>query len=248
MPASPRPHSRRQWLLRLSLAGNAGTALLTSAVLYRKGPRWALRTLQGRTPARLRNRPATFDHLPALQRHHVVLIGDSILAHGTWHELLTCDARNRAISGSYTADVRARLEPVLTAQPAAVIVHCGINDLQSARPAGDTHANYRAIFAALRERCPDTRSLVVPVLPVQIRQYEAVIRPAYPDIHRPHPDDVRALNDFLADLTAELGHTLVDVTPLLDRGELAPAFTDDGLHLNGAGQRALAALLQPFLR
>jgi lysophospholipase L1-like esterase len=170
-------------------------------------------------------RTELFELLP-VGPQDVLFVGDSLTANAPWHELLN-DARckNRGLGGDTSAGVLARLAEPLVGQPAKLFLLVGTNDMLERVPLEQVVANVRAIVEMVRGRSPHTRLYLqgpMPVHPGLLGEGDN----AY----------LRALGQAVAALAAEHGATFIDLYPLVAReGLLDPAYTHDGLHLNGRG-------------
>lgn len=169
----------------------------------------------------------------------VLFVGDSITEGAPWHELLS-DARckNRSLGGDTSAGVLARLAGPLAGQPAKIFLLVGVNDMLKRVPLDQAVANVRAIVEMVRGRSPHTRLYLqgnMPVNPGLLGEGDNTY--------------MRALGQAVAAVAAEHGATYIDLYPLFARdGQLDPAYTHDGLHLNGRGylvwRDAIAAHVQ----
>lgn len=195
------------------LAAAAVGALFLTPVQLRIG---------GRFLDPMREQRATFFTASPLDAGAVVFLGDSITAGGQWDELFPgVAARNRGIGGDTTAQVLARLEPVIAGRPAKVFLLIGTNDLHRGVAEDEIVANTREILARLRSGSPETRLYLQSVLP-RAAEYRA---------------RVESLNARLAVLAREAGAEFIDLYPhFLDSdGSIRDALSNDELHLLGAG-------------
>ena len=170
--------------------------------------------------------------IQSAHRGDVVLLGDSILDLME-PEYFPFPVVNRGIAGDTTAGVLKRLPDILARKPKAIVLLVGINDLRLGVSASDVIENHRKIREAIP---PDIRLLVLPLLPVNEALFRQHIIGANPKSLVPSRADVEAVNKALAKMTGFVP------LPLTVEGELSPAFTLDGLHLNAAG---LAVLAEP---
>jgi lysophospholipase L1-like esterase len=153
----------------------------------------------------------------------IVMLGDSITAWGNWTSLLNSrEVRNQGVAGDRTDDILARMEAVYRIRPKYCFVMVGINDILSGRPVETIFDNYRNIIDGLRTHA------IQPVI-------QSTLYLAGPDFRN---KSVEALNKKLVILAEERRIHYLDLNRRLapDR-QLLPAFTHDGLHLNGAGYR-----------
>lgn len=234
-------------LLPLSLALNLAALSVAGVALHHKGGLpWLISKFSHPVPVQ-DNRLSVFDALP-ITPEDTVFIGDSILALGEWSELMNdVHCKNRAVSGSTTADVLARLQPIIDGKPRRIVMLVGINDIQSGVPRAMTIENYRTIIKRVHDGSPATKMVLVPVLGVNDTIYRKVISPIHPEIHIPTGDEVEWLDQWLFTLGIE-DHFPGMIFPNIlwdhSTGNLQPEFTNDGLHLNGRGLVELAKLLK----
>ncbi len=164
----------------------------------------------------------------------IVFVGDSITEGAQWSELFPgVPVRDRGIGGDTTEGVLARIDSHTAASPRAIFLLVGTNDLDSPVALADSSAHYRAILRRIHHDAPRTRVFVQSLLPRQAAYRERV----------------EAFNGALAGLCREHGATWIDLYPhfLAPDGSLRDEYTDDELHLNGAGYRAWRALLLPHV-
>jgi lysophospholipase L1-like esterase len=175
--------------------------------------------------AHLATRSELHDLLP-VGPDDVLFVGDSITEGAPWHELLN-DARckNRSLGGDTSAGVLARLAGPLAGQPAKLFLLVGVNDMLKQVPLDQAVATIRAMVEMVRGRSPHTRLYLqgnMPVNPGMLGEGDNTY--------------MRALGQAAGALAAEYGVTYIDLYPLFEReGQLDPAYTRDGLHLNGRG-------------
>jgi lysophospholipase L1-like esterase len=217
-------------LLGLSLIGNARAVALAV---------WAWRSAPPRVGERLyvapnrERRRSFFDAFP-VEPGDVVFLGDSLTAAAQWAEMFPgVPVRNRGIGGDTTATVLERVEQVSAGSPAKVFLLVGTNDLGTGVPHARIVANYAAILDRLTAGSPTTEVVVQSVLP----------RAA------PFAGRVHTLNAALARLADERGLRFLDLTPAFAGadGAISPGFSNDALHLLGAGYVAWRRALAPLV-
>lgn len=195
------------------------------------------------------NRRSVFTQLP-VGPDDVILLGDSILDYGEWHELLADPhAKNRAINGDETHTILTRLDQITRGRPRHVVLLCGINNVQSGMSYAQTVKEYAQIVARITSQSVRTDLWLLPVLPVNARLYQTWIAPEYWYLHMPTPGQVAALNAFIRTLAVDRPRIhFVDLPGLLDHtGGLREEYTLDGIHLNGDGLKQLAMRLKQEL-
>lgn len=184
--------------------------------------------------ANLRNRARTMHQTYPIQSGETVFLGDSITSDGDWTAAFpNLRTRNRGIGWDTTEDLLARLDDSLGGPPATVVVMIGTNDLPLGFPHAKTVRNISLILDHVSTVAPDSKLVVQSVLP-RTDRYHPLIAP---------------LNVALARICDERSLTFVDHTNRLSDsdGQLEPDCHDDGIHLNGEGQRRLVEGLRPYL-
>lgn len=161
----------------------------------------------------------------------IVFLGNSITDMGEWSEIWQdIRVKNRGISGDITFGVLARLDEVLSAKPKKLFVLIGVNDIARTIPDTVILHNYRRLIDRVQIESPKTRLVMQSILPTndQFKPFKN---------HYGKDDHIRAVNAGLRQLCTDRGIGFVDLyTPFLDEaGRLNKQYTNDGLHLNGAG-------------
>lgn len=235
MAGPPTPHRMLRWIAGLSLALNAAVAGL-----------WGARHLRSPRPApglRERARSDLFHALAAgpVTHRDVVVVGDSLTERGEWWELLERPVANRGVAGDTVEAVRARLDDVAALDPRVVFVLVGINDLLAGASPEALAARHAALLAELHGRLPRARIVAESLLPIRD---ELVARDA-----ELTSATVRRANELCRRGAAAAGADWLDLHARLadPDGELDPRYSSDGLHLSGAGYRAWAAAVLPYL-
>lgn len=159
-------------------------------------------------------------------RPPVVFFGDSITDGGRWTELLPgSGAVNRGIGGQTVEESLPRLDQIFALQPQKLFVMIGINDLNKKIDPTITAGHYREMFDRFDSALPNTKIFLQSVLPV----YGGFI-PA-------DNAEIVMLNRVLAEEAAARGYQYVDLHSVFvdEQGRLQKRFSNDGLHLLGAG-------------
>jgi lysophospholipase L1-like esterase len=177
--------------------------------------------------------------LLAREEGGIVFLGDSITQGGLWSELFDAPGvRNRGIGGDTTRDLLERAAQIHSLRPSKLFLMIGINDLNTGMDRDDTFANLDALFDGFDRELPKTKVYVQSVLPVNDSWWVPI-----------DPADIDAINDELRTESDARGYTFVDLRPHLSdaSGLLDPAYTNDGIHLTGAGyevwRQQIAALV-----
>jgi lysophospholipase L1-like esterase len=253
-----RPQLRRI-LIVLSLTLNALVLLGSVAIVLSMGGLPWLRREAGEVLPALRragpradyarNMQSVFEQLP-VGPDDVLLLGDSILDYGEWHEFLdNPHAKNRAINGDDTRTILPRLDQITRGGPRHVVLLCGINNIQNGVPYAQTTREYARIVGTITSRSAHTDLWLLPVLPINTRLYRKWIVPDMGYLHMPTLGEVVALNAFIRTLAVNRPRVhFVDLPGLLDNvGELREEYTSDGIHLNGQGLKHIAMRLKQDL-
>ncbi|MCU1557353.1 MAG: hypothetical protein JWN09_1348 [Microbacteriaceae bacterium] len=164
----------------------------------------------------------------------VLFLGDSITQGGDWATWFPeLNTLNFGVGGDTTEDVLARLDTVVEAQPDEIVLLIGTNDLGLRRNVETLVRNVQSILVDLRRDLPGSRMLVQSVMPRG----------------REFADRIREANIHLRQFSATVHAQFLDLWPTmaLEDGEINPAFSDDRLHLNGAGYEAWLSELRPAM-
>ena len=193
--------------------------------------------LAGQSPYHFQ-RKSLFDVLPVTSKD-IVFLGNSITDGGEWMELFdNKHIKNRGISADQTQDVLSRLYQVTEGQPRKIFLLIGINDLND-DPANTEKAvrNIQTIIERIQKESPKTELYVQSIMPVDDR------RPA-------KAQELVKANARIQAICKEKGVTYIDLHPVLadENGNLRADYTNDGLHLMGAGYQAWAEALRPYIK
>ena len=188
-------------------------------------------------------RRTLFELLPDTKKE-IVFLGNSITDGGEWIELFNNKrCKNRGISGDITEGVLFRLEEVTRSKPSKVFLLIGVNDLARGISKDTVFTNICKIAENIRSASPKTKVYVQSIFPVN----------ASFGMFEKHVDkggEVIFVNTKLKKWCGENGFFYVDlyshlVTPGTEL--LNPAYTNDGLHLLGAGYLKWAEVVKPLL-
>ena len=183
----------------------------------------------------------------AVKEPGIIFIGDSIVEYFPLHELLQSPKTlvNRGIRGYKTDLLLENLDAHLFGQSLdKVFLLIGTNDIGKEMPQAETLANLEAVIQEISRDYPLAQIQLLSVLPVnEQEQYKGTV-------YIRTNEKIQALNRAYQELAqAYYQVSYVDVySSLLDEvGQLAEAYTTDGLHLSVAGYRILAQALQETL-
>jgi lysophospholipase L1-like esterase len=152
-----------------------------------------------------------------------LFLGDSITEGGLWSEWFSeLTTLNRGVGGERSDAVLRRMSTIGTADTVLLLI--GTNDLSAGIRIPRIVDNVRAIVSNIQASQPDAHILVQSVMP-RTRKYV---------------DGIQALNTHYEDLAEAHKAQYLNLWPALatEEGTLNPAFTADGLHLNGDGYAA----------
>ena len=175
------------------------------------------------------HRQQLFERLPE-HRGAIIFLGDSHTEQCEWQELMGGDSvtvLNRGISSDYVAGVLARLPEVLRHRPAKIYLLVGGNDLLFQTSPDEVAAQYRELVQRIRRESPDTELVLQSIPPVNNELRNTRMTNA----------NIQVLNTRIAQIARDYALRYLDLyTPLTDAsGNLSAKFTEDGVHLNGAG-------------
>ena len=169
----------------------------------------------------------------------IIFLGNSITAGVDWMELLgRTDVRNRGISGDISFGVLERLDEVTSGKPSRVFILIGINDISRNIPDSFILDNYKKIIRRIKAASPSTRIYFHTLLPVN-NEFTQFKNHYNKDAH------ILFVNTELRKMAQEEKIGLIDLYPrfLNKDGKLDKQYTIDGLHLNAAGYRLWASIL-----
>ena len=183
----------------------------------------------------------------AVKEPAIIFIGDSIVEYFPLHELMQSPKTlvNRGIRGYKTDLLLENLDAHLFGQALdKVFLSIGTNDIGKEMPQAETLGNLEAVVQEISRDYPLAQIQLLSVLPVnEQEQYKGTV-------YIRTNEKIQALNRAYQELAqAYYQVSYVDVySSLLDEvGQLAEAYTTDGLHLSVAGYRILAQALQETL-
>jgi lysophospholipase L1-like esterase len=161
-------------------------------------------------------------------------VGDSLTEDGDWQALLPDQhVINFGVGGNTTHDLLDRLDEVVSAAPATVVVEIGTNDFAWRIPLEEVASSIEEVLRTLREKLPEAKIVMQSILPRQ---------PEYAHV-------VRSVNEQIERFVPTVSCSYVDLWPALadENGGLKAEFTTDGLHLTDAGYAAWFDALRPAL-
>lgn len=171
-----------------------------------------------------------FEMMPD-QDKEVVWMGDSITDGAEWSELFPgLRTLNRGISSDNTFGMLYRIGEVAKRKPVKLFLLIGINDIARNIPNEVILRNYVKLIDSIQIQSPNTKILIQTILPTNnvFTQFKN---------HQNKTEQIAEVNSSLKIICQQRGLQLVDLfTAMSDvNGKLDKRFTNDGLHLNGAG-------------
>lgn len=183
----------------------------------------------------------------------VVFLGDSITYQwNLWESFHKANYVNRGIKGQTSGDMLVRFrQDVINLHPREVVILAGINDLNEHNRGGDENGQHKAenlesniqTMAELAE-AHSIRPVFLSVLPVHfytdLRKFRSQISPELVVTH----------NQWLKSYCEQHGYQYIDVyDAVLDQqGMLRREFSEDGIHPNGSGYKAMAEIFSSQFR
>lgn len=189
-------------------------------------------------------RRALFEML-GVQPRNIVFLGDSITDGCEWSELFGNPAcLNRGISGDRSDWLLERIDAVAAGRPRRIFLMIGINDLAQGRTPEQIAAAVREIVARVRELSPRTRLHIQSVLPVNGKSFDNFRG------HYAHAAEIPVTNALLKRLCEEEQIPWIDLYTAMvdDEGNLRAEYTNDGLHLLGAGYAVWKKRIEAYVR
>ncbi|WP_193372314.1 family 20 glycosylhydrolase [Pedobacter arcticus] len=183
-----------------------------------------------------------FETLPK-KEHQTLFIGDSITDGGEWATIFgDTDILNMGISGDISAGVINRLPSLINRQPKKVFLLIGINDLARNVSVDSLFKNISLITNYIKQESPSTQIFVQSILPVN-NSFKTFAT------HTNKTASILQVNTLLQSESKKLNYTFLDFyNDFCDKqGKLNANFTNDGLHLKGAGYALWKHLLYPYV-
>lgn len=187
-----------------------------------------------------------FEELP-IRSGDIVFLGNSITDGCEWSELFSNPKiKNRGISADRTQWLLKRLDPIVKGKPKKLFLMIGINDLAADVAPETIVANIKKLLERFAAESPRTKIYVQSILPVNGVDIKSRFKK-----HRTQNERVVATNKMLRALCEGRKNTLyVDLFPALAdaNGRLDKRYTNDGLHLMGAGYVAWKKAIEKYVK
>jgi predicted alpha-1,2-mannosidase len=179
-----------------------------------------------------------FEILP-VEKDEIIFLGNSITDQCNWSELLSNPkVKNRGIGGDDTDGVLERLSEITNRKPAKIFIMIGTNDISYGKSIEHVIANYKTIMDRIKNESPATKLYVQSILPTD----DAI------HITRKN-SDISMVNTALETICRERGLVYIDLYShfIRDGKKLNPAYSLDGLHLNGQGYLLWRELIKQYV-
>jgi len=161
----------------------------------------------------------------------IIFLGNSITDIAEWSELWqNPKVKNRGISTDNTFGVLARLDEVVSSKPEKIFIMIGINDIAKGTPDSAIIQNHAKIIDTIRKASPKTKIYFQSLLPTNndFTEYKG---------YQNKMERIQFVNKALEKTCASKGVIYIDLYSKFINadGKLDTKYTNDGLHLNGAG-------------
>ncbi|MGL4955881.1 MAG: GDSL-type esterase/lipase family protein [Bacteroidales bacterium] len=188
-------------------------------------------------------RATLFETLP-INKKDIVFVGNSITDGGEWFEFFNNpNVKNRGISGDRTVGVLDRLNVIVSGQPQKIFLLIGINDLSHGISIDSIAKNIGMIVDQIQAKSSKTKIYLQSVLPVsdEKKMFSG---------HTSKAESIIPLNKLIQKIAANKSVTYIDlysrfVNP--ETGKMNLKYTNDGLHLLGAGYQNWAEIIKPYV-
>lgn len=187
-------------------------------------------------------RRTLFESLPQSDGD-ILFVGNSITDGAEWAELFKdLRVKNRGISGDITAGVLRRAAELSDRKPAKLFLLIGINDLARGLSTDSVVSNILLFVRWMKAESPSTRLFIQSLLPVSDRFNKF-------SGHTNKRDSVLKVNERLRQEAPAGQYTFINLYPSFagPDGKLDPAYSNDGLHLTGAGYLLWQHLVYPYV-
>ncbi|MDE6408733.1 MAG: hypothetical protein K2K81_00605 [Muribaculaceae bacterium] len=184
-----------------------------------------------------------FDSLPVYPED-IVFLGNSITDGGHFNELFEMpNIRNRGISSDVINGVAKRLKQVTKGHPGKIFLLIGINDVSQNVTVPNLLKRYESLVDSIIAQTPETKLYLQSVMPVNhsFKRYKTLYG---------KDKVITEFNKGIKEIAEKKGITYIDLWPFLADGEgrLKKEYTNDGLHLSGAGYKAWTKGIEKYVR
>lgn len=188
-------------------------------------------------------RASLFEKLP-IDSADIVFLGNSITNGGEWSELFRdCHVKNRGISGDRTTDIYERLSTILPGNPKKIFLMIGVNDLEHGASPDSVVNGIIRIANKIAEESPETQLYIQSILPVNDQFGK------FPK-HTNKGEAIIEINNRIRLFCENENLVFIDLYRSFknrDDEKLNPEYTNDGLHLMGAGYMLSMKLISKYV-
>lgn len=186
-------------------------------------------------------RASLFKSMPMTSQHDIIFLGNSINDGSEWSELFNdIRIKNRGISGDMTTGIIHRLKEVTDRKPAKVFLMIGINDLGRGVSPDSVVKNILLINDYIKQETPSTKVYIESILPVNpsFGKFAGQVSKV---------KEILQANVLLRTAAQTHGFAFIDLHSSFvnAQGYLDSKYTNDGLHLVGAGYQLWRHLIYP---
>ncbi|MFW6129326.1 MAG: GDSL-type esterase/lipase family protein [Candidatus Aminicenantaceae bacterium] len=183
-----------------------------------------------------------FKQLPNT-KNEIIFLGDSITDGGNWTELFKdLRIKNRGINGDTTDGILDRLDEITESNPLKIFLMIGINDLADGKSIEYITNNIKRIIKTINKDSPETQIYIESILPVNsdFGQFKN---------HTNKTTEIIIINNALQKYARSQGITYIDLFSLFatEKNKLNPEYTNEGLHLTGAGYLLWKSAIEKFI-
>lgn len=184
-----------------------------------------------------------FELLP-IEKNDIVFVGNSITDGAELQELFGINnVKNRGITSDVISGVDKRIATTLKNHPQKVFLLIGANDISHNLTADQIAAKYEALVKKMISLSPDTKFYLQGIMPINndFKRYKTMYG---------KEKVIKALNEKIKEIAQKYNCTYISLTEALEdpkTGKLKREFTNDGLHLTGAGYKAWTKVLLPYV-
>ena len=173
----------------------------------------------------------------------IIFLGNSITDGGNFDELFKrSDVKNRGIKSDDIQGVNRRLKQILAGHPKKIFLLIGINDISYGLTVEQLANRYKKLVISIMQQSPQTRLYLQSVMPINndFAIYKKLIN---------KENTIVEFNKKIKHIAETLKLDYIDLWPTLadSDGKLMKQFTNDGLHLMGAGYKAWISAIKPYL-
>jgi len=168
---------------------------------------------------------------------NIVLVGDDFIDRGMWSDFFGSNkVLGRGITYDGTEHLCYRIGGIAKARPKKLFLSAGARDIMH----GDDNAvileRVAEICNIVKKSSPESEIYYIGVTPLGEMTVEQVAQ-------------TTELNTSLAESADETGYTFIDMASVLtdESGAINPAYSWNGMLLNGAGYEAYAKAIEPFV-